>query len=120
MTIEREFLKKLRYATHLENDLRKELEELLAQPEKTEQDPVAWIIQTEVEGKLLEWVCTDKKHYMEEHDSIKEPIPLYLAPPKRESLGLEIADVCGSEDYREGFKDGALYAEKCHGIGGEE
>jgi hypothetical protein len=28
-------------------------------------------------------------------------------------------DFCGSEDYREGFKDGALYAEKCHDIGGE-
>ena len=34
MSKEREFLKKLRYATHLENDLRKELEELLAQPEQ--------------------------------------------------------------------------------------
>ena len=39
------------------------------------------------------------------------------SPSKREPLGLEIMDVCGSEDYREGFKDGALYAEKCHGIG---
>ena len=53
--------------------------ELTAQPE-----PVAWIIETEIHGKLSEWVCTDKKHYMEEHDSIKEPIPLYTAPPKRE------------------------------------
>ena len=34
MKIEREFLKKLRYASLLENDLRKELEELLAQPEQ--------------------------------------------------------------------------------------
>ena len=101
----------------VKEELQAEIKQLLTQPE---QEPVAWIIQTEVEGKLLEWVCTDKKHYMEEHDSIKEPIPLYLAPPKRESLGLEIADVCGSEDYREGFKDGALYAEKAHGIGGEE
>ena len=42
-----------------------------------------------------------------------------FAPPKREPLGLEIMDACGSEDYREGFKDGALYAEKCHGIGEE-
>jgi hypothetical protein len=40
--------------------------------------------------------------------------------PKREPLGLEIMDVCGSEDYRAGFKDGALYAEKCHDIGGGE
>jgi hypothetical protein len=39
---------------------------------------------------------------------------------EREPLGLEIMDVCGSEDYREGFKDGALYAEKCHDIGGKE
>lgn len=34
MIKEREFLKKLRYASLLENDLRKELEELLAQPER--------------------------------------------------------------------------------------
>ena len=40
MSIEREFLKKLRYATHLENDLRKELEELLAQPEQTKRSPL--------------------------------------------------------------------------------
>ena len=126
MSIERELLKEvLEYFDPLGlntehcGDLPERIKELLAQPEQ-EQKPVAWIIQTEVEGKLLEWVCTNKKHYMEEHDSIKEPIPLYLAPPKRESLGLEIADVCGSEDYREGFKDGALYAEKAHGIGGEE
>jgi hypothetical protein len=61
--------------------LMKETKELLDQPE---QEPVAWIIETEIYGKLSEWVCTDKKHYMEAHDSIKEPIPLYLAPPKRE------------------------------------
>ena len=39
MSKEREFLKKLRYASLLETDLRKELDELLAQPE---QEPVAW------------------------------------------------------------------------------
>jgi hypothetical protein len=44
MSIEREFLKKLRYATLLENDLRKELEEILAQPEYIEQDAVAWLL----------------------------------------------------------------------------
>ena len=36
MSKEREFLKKLRYASLLENDLRKELEEFLAQPEHIE------------------------------------------------------------------------------------
>ena len=42
----------------------------------------------------------------------------WLAPPKHTSLELEVADCCGSEDYREGFKDGALYAEKALGITG--
>ena len=40
MSKEREFLKKLRYASLLENDLRKELEELLAQPEQTKRSPL--------------------------------------------------------------------------------
>lgn len=51
MSIEREFLKKLRYATHLENDLRKELEELLAQPEQWK--PECCICKT---NKNVEWV----------------------------------------------------------------
>ena len=54
------------------------------------------------------------------HGDLRDGDLLYTAPPKRTSLELEIADVCGSEDYREGFKDGALYAEKAHGIGGGE
>jgi hypothetical protein len=117
---EREFLKKLRYATHLENDLRKELEELLAKPEPTA-EPVAWIIETEIHGKLSEWVCTDKKHYMEEHDSIKEPIPLYLAPPKRELLGDGItADMYRANKkatHPDSYWAGVCDAEKAHGIG---
>ena len=107
MSKEREFLKKLRYASLLENDLRKELEELLAQPER-EQEPVAWM-QDSVELYVLEEKSVIRGYV----------IPLYTSPPKREPLGLEIMDVCGSEDYREGFKDGALYAEKCHDIVGE-
>ena len=51
-------------------------EKWLSQPE---QEPVAWIIETEIEGKLSEWVCTDKKHYMDASDG-KDPIPLYKAP----------------------------------------
>jgi hypothetical protein len=110
MSKEREFLKKLRYATHLENDLRKELEELLAQPE---QEPVAWcqMVEEKVQDLLTSFEMKDWLYD-------KSWIPLYTAPPKREPLGLEIMDACGTEDYREGFKDGALYAEKCHGIGG--
>ena len=38
MSKERELLKKFRYASLLENDLRKELDELLAQPESLRED----------------------------------------------------------------------------------
>ena len=89
--------------------------------EQTEQEPVAWIIETEIYGKLSEWVCTDKKRYMEAHDGTKDPIPLYTAPPKREPLSEDKLDVLaeanitdeGIAGYYLGFRD----AEKCHGIG---
>jgi hypothetical protein len=96
-------------------------QELLAQPE---QEPVAWIIETEIYGKLSEWVCMDKKHYMEEHDSIKEPIPLYTAPPKREPItGIEISNGFKADDeatHPYSYWAGVDFAEKHHGIGGGE
>ena len=104
----------------ISNELLKEIEELLAQPE---QEPVAWIIETEIEGKLSEWVCTDKKHYMDASDG-KDPIPLYTAPPKREPIEDGELEVWYSQhtwamdkqEYIWGFRD----AEKAHGIGGGE
>ena len=97
-----------------------EISELLDQPEQTEQEPVAWIIETEIYGKLSEWVCMDKKHYLEEHDSIKEPIPLYTAPPvksEQEPVGIvrtiggypddseHVVDwLCKYKDLKEGDK----------------
>ena len=97
------------------NDIRK----LLAQPE---QEPVVKITSIHADGENLPVVITgvvlsDAVNIWDL--PIKNNDLLYLAPPKREPLGLEIMDFCGSEDYREGFKDGALYAEKCHDIGGE-
>ena len=106
---------------------------LLAQPE-TEQEPVAWKV---IDGANGEFMFSRVKP-MERTYKYDVVIPLYTSPLKtnrvfyqegyaqaeldlkREPLGLEIMDACGSEDYREGFKDGALYAEKCHGIGGGE
>ena len=86
-------------------------EKWLAQPE-TKQEPVAWC--QIIEGKVQDLLTSfEMKDWLYD----KSWIPLYLAQPKREPLGLEIMDACGTEDYREGFKDGALYAEKCHGIG---
>ena len=109
---------------HLTNDLIQTIQKYLAQPEHTS-EPVAWMWTRNYEGggytnKVFEFL-NDAEEYAKDSQSLKSPDiirPLYTAPPKRESLGLEIMDVCGSEDYREGFKDGALYAEKCHGIGG--
>jgi hypothetical protein len=113
MSIERDLLKRcldfmLDVGANL-NPLFKEVnDELLAQPEQAEEEPVAWMNES---GSCF---LSDGNKYSEHW------IPLYTVP-KREPLGLEIMDVCGSEDYREGFKDGALYAEKAHGItGGEE
>ena len=91
-------------------DLPERIKELLAQPEHTS-EPVAWIATGIGGGTAVGW-------YEKDIVNLPKGTKLYLHPPKRESLGLEIADVCGSEDYREGFKDGALYAEKAHGITG--
>ena len=120
-----------------------EVRELLAQPE---QEPEAWKV---IDGANGEFMFSRVKP-MQRTYKYDVVIPLYSAPIsditgeelmkqvktnrvfyqegyaqaerdlKREPLGLEIMDACGSEDYREGFKDGALYAEKCHGIGGGE
>ena len=111
MSKERELLKRIADA----NDVWciSEIRELLAQPEQTEQEPVAWKV---IDGANGEFMFSRVKP-MQRTYKYGAVIPLYSAPPKREPLGLEIMDVCGSEDYREGFKDGALYAEKCHGIG---
>ena len=110
MSKERELLKKVLLLRTCEA-LIPEIEQLLAQPEQTKQEPVAWMY--EGIDETGETVRSIYHHFYEDANLI----PLYTSPPKRESLGLEIMDVCGSEDYREGFKDGALYAEKCHGIG---
>ena len=119
MSLERELLGRAmslidyRYAPSEAVAVHREIQELLAQPE---QEPVGYLYkQMECTG---EWATIFKvdKPYITWHD-IKDIVPVYTSPQKREPLGLEIMDVCGTEDYREGFKDGALYAEKCHGIG---
>jgi len=113
MSIERELLKRFMTELKTEEDvvsLFNDIKECLAEPEQTEQEPVAWIIETEIYGKLSEWVCTDKKRYMEAHDGTKDPIPLYLAPPKQPESTAEAVmpnGVCVSnvyDAYEEGRK----------------
>lgn len=86
MSKEREYLKKLRYATHLENHLRKELEELLAQPE---QEPVAWMYDwTNEIGELIKgvYVGSHKASHLYELENLE---PLYTAPPKRKQDNIQ-------------------------------
>jgi hypothetical protein len=121
MSKEREFLKKLRYASLLENDLRKELEELLAQPEQPEQQPEAWIIVNKETGYRTQVSNLTPFLY---HREIFEVTPLYTAPPKREPL----SDTAITKNTpklihigeRLAFHAGVRFAEKHHGIGGEE
>jgi hypothetical protein len=123
MSIEREFLKKLRYATHLENDLRKELEELLAQPEQTEQEPVAWMYDHQIEVGYdkytgVNFVETCARN-LESNNCINIR-PLYLAPPKREPLSdEEIVKLWANKSPANEFECVRL-VEKAHGIGGGE
>ena len=117
MSREREFLKKLRYATHLENDLREELEELLIQPVR---EPEAWMLIDKETGARI------PKAYKPEHGVNQdrwEIYPLYTSP-KRERLSDEevrakYRDIALDNplyvpSYYAGFRD----AEKAHGIGG--
>lgn len=108
MSKEREFLKKLRYATHLENDLRKELEELLAQPEQA----VAECTNSDT------WNCK-YCNKTESCGALKDS--RNFAPPKREPLSeKEIRE--GNQSMlnatRDAFIKGIKYAEKAHGITG--
>jgi len=128
MSKERELIEKLCSSEKTYSDwllLRLEAIEFLTKPEQEpEQEPVAWITEWVQRYRHNDAPIIDRAVSFTKGDAPAVPnpnyIPLYAAPPKREPLGLEIMDVCGSEDYREGFKDGALYAEKAHGIGGGE
>jgi hypothetical protein len=80
--------------------------------------PVAWIIETEIEGKLNTWVSMDKKHHRDSCD-IGEPIPLYLQPTHKPLTGADIAHGFRSNEDAtdpESYWAGVEYAEKQHGI----
>ena len=103
MSKEREFLKKLRYASLLENDLRKELEEFLAQPE---QEPL--LAETKIE-----WYGKGFRQGVNE-----------FAPPK--PLTEDVIYALDKEGVVENMDDHQVRyvirwirrVEKAHGIGG--
>ena len=155
--------------------LYKEVMDYLAQPEQTEQAPVAWITEWVQRYRYNATAITDRAVSFTKGGAPAVPnpkyIPLYLAPPKREPLSEQepvawidpenykqvIANPYGalryltrtpndgdipfyaspqkreplsdtrcpypeetSGEYRDGFTDGILYAEKAHGITGVE
>ena len=123
MSKERELLQKV--VNHMwQGELVDEIKELLAQPE---QEPVAWM-QDDIE-----------LYVQESKDTIRGyVIPLYTTPVNKniESLKAflkkkcirmplseyEITEECDSkgQEHISAFIDGIEFAEKMHGIGGEE
>jgi len=122
MNKERELLKKIWEDLDGDRDnynlLCEEIEELLAQPEQTEQEPVG--IVTTIGG-----YPDDSEHTVKlacRHGDIKNGDLLYTSPQKREPLSEDKLDVLaearitdeGFAGYYAGFRD----AEKHHGITG--
>lgn len=94
----------------VQEELQAEIKKLLAQPEQTEQEPVAWM-QDSIELYVLEEKSAIRGYV----------IPLYTAPPKRERINHDdILDrsINGSFEYRDGFMDGVMFAENHHSITG--
>ena len=115
MTIERELLKRIaKYRDTIPPEFIYEICELLAQPEQTEQEPVAWKVIDGTNGKyMFSRIKPTERSY--KYDVV---IPLYTAPPKREPLSeSEIASIWGDSDYDVTV---VRRIEKAHGIGGEE
>jgi len=121
---ERELLKrhcnwKLSVEEHLK--LLRETEALLAQPE---QEPVAWMYEEATsfnkDGYFSEWLPCFYLEKADEDKSLRNETPLYAPPPKREPLSDTKCPYPEetSCEYRDGFTDGILYAEKHHKIGG--
>ena len=115
----RELLKKILATGWLDHKLSCELEELLAQ---SEQEPVGYLYkQMDCNG---EWATIFKvdKPYITWHD-VKDIVPVYTAPPKREPFGPEerqrISKAYSTRAEQVAFEEGIIFAKILYGIGGE-
>ena len=116
MSTERELLKKaldfmLDAGANL-NPLFKEINDnLLAQPEQSEQEPVAWMWTRNYEGggytnKVFEFL-NDAEEYAKDSKTLKSPDiirPLYTSPPTREG----ITPREGLTEYKKGYAQSEL------------
>jgi hypothetical protein len=124
MTIERELLKRFMTELKTEEDvvsLFNDIKECLAEPEQTEQEPVAWMYDHQIEvgyDKYTEVNIIETCARNLESNNCINIRPLYLAPPKREPLSVErIADLW-TDINTNSVRNFARAIEKEHGIGG--
>ena len=111
------------------SDLVDEIQELLAQPEQTKQEPVAWQFRTfhgehtVCPGWDVWEHCTEQKfNNVSEHvtKGFYQVRKLYTAPPKREPLSDDEIEQIWGQDSLGTTVDFVRAIEKAHGIGGEE
>ena len=137
MSKERELLKKLLDSiTELDyrqglDPLTCEIEELLDQPEQEPEfgDGPEFDGWEKRSGNSLmqepvAWMNNDFEFYANEEKYVGNLIPLYTSPPKQELIDLDQVDkhlkTCDlSEDYRDGYIDGIIFAEREHKIRGK-
>ena len=126
MSIERELLEKVISGDNkgdffVSYDLYKEIYEFLAQPEQSEQEPVAWMYDHHIEvgyDKYTEVNIIETCARNLESNNCINIRPLYLAPPKQEPLSVErIADLW-TDINTNSVRNFARAIEKEHGIGG--
>ena len=93
--------------------LLKETKELLAQPEQTEQEPVA----TKLESHQFTAFHVSAGDF-KKLQKLPTGTKIYTTPPKREPLTSKLISL--GNNCHEYFIKGIRFAEKMHGIGGEE
>jgi len=95
-----------------------DIEYLLAQPEQTKQEPVAWMYDSYEDGRRERYDClTTTEDYVTNY-GVSNIRPLYTAPQKREPLSdAEILNLY--QDFsKTTFVELVRQVEKAHGIGG--
>jgi len=110
----------------ISNELLKEANAILAQPE-SKQEPVAWMYDHHIEvghDKYTEFNVVETCARNLEFESCINVRPLYLAPPKREPFGPEerqrLSKAYSTKAEQVAFEEGIIFAEISYGIGGGE
>jgi len=110
---------------HADIKLLRDTQALLAQPEQTEQEPVAWMVEWVQRYRHNDTPIMDRAVSFTKGDAPAVPnpnyIPLYTSPPTREPLSdAQIAELWGDKHSGKTYmvKNFSRAIEKAHGIGG--